>query len=97
MQAHGHLARTKIVDRFIASKPRSGFTRKEIEARVTELCRYDKKARAWVLKRARRWDSQISSLESSAGYVVADDSSEDDAAPAPAAAYRRSRRPKYNP
>ena len=86
MRAHGHLARTKIVDRFVNARPHSGFTRKEIEARVTELCRYDKRARAWVLKRARRWDSQISSLESSAGYVVADDSSEDDAAPAPATA-----------
>ena len=65
MRAHGHLARTKIVDRFVAARPRSGFTRKEIEACVTALCRYDKKARAWVLKRARRWDSQISSLDES--------------------------------
>jgi len=94
---HGRLPKAKIVAKFMEARPSSGFTPKEIAARIGREATYDKGRRRWVLDRTRAplEESDVSNLTTDGSpeldvVVVAE--SDDSEPPPPRSARKRLRR-----
>ena len=63
--AYGRLPKEKIADKFMAARPRSGFTRKEVLARISAEATYDKSDKRWRLDKPRTTRAGRHALEES--------------------------------